>query len=249
MSDEHYSFSSLSAFTQCPLMYKFGHIDRLPGQDNAFGNYGTFCHKLLEEYANGKIPAWALAEAYEEGYDSAMSSATFPPYPKGMGEKYYQAGLRYFSEFTGYGDEYEILAVEKEFSLYIRDIKIVGFIDLILRHKETGEITVVDHKSKSRSSMKKITTYLRQLYIYAAYIYREYHVYPRWLKFNMFREGFWIEEEFSQETYDETMDWVQEVVAAIRSEVDWEPHVNHYFCRWVCSYLMDCPCRDEVLLE
>lgn len=247
---EHYSFSSLSAYCQCPLMYKLGHIDGYPSQDNAFGNFGSFCHKLLQDYATGKTPAWALADAYEEGYDSAMMNASFPPYPKGLGEKYYQAGLQYFEGFSGFGDQYEVLSAEEEFVFYIRDIKMVGFIDLILRDKNTGEITVVDHKSKSRSSMKKsIGTYRRQLYIYAGYIKEKYGVYPRWLKFNMFREGYWIEEEFSEKDFEEAIEWAETVVAEIRSETEWEPHVEQYFCRWVCSYLMDCPCRDEVLIR
>lgn len=41
-----WSFSSLSAYSHCPMMFKLTYIDHAAKEDNAFGQYGTFCHSL-----------------------------------------------------------------------------------------------------------------------------------------------------------------------------------------------------------
>ena len=41
-----WSYSRLTAFEQCPMMYKLKYIDRMPDEPNAFSQYGTFCHGL-----------------------------------------------------------------------------------------------------------------------------------------------------------------------------------------------------------
>lgn len=41
-----WSFSSLSAFRQCPMMWKLLYIDGGVRQQNAYAEFGTFCHKL-----------------------------------------------------------------------------------------------------------------------------------------------------------------------------------------------------------
>lgn len=46
-----WSFSKLSAFETCPMGFKLQYLDRVPSDGNAFSDYGTLCHKLLEEWA------------------------------------------------------------------------------------------------------------------------------------------------------------------------------------------------------
>lgn len=229
------------------MMFKLQYIDRAYRDDNAFAQYGTWCHKILERYAKGQLPLIAMAEAYENGYDTAVTKP-WPPFPKGMPEKYYEQGLNYFESFDGFGEQYEILSVEEKFELDIGGYPFIGLADLVLKDKDTGEITVVDHKSKSSSTMDKdLPTYRRQLYIYAAYVKKKYGVFPKYLKFNLFRENEWVTEEFSQEAFDETMRWVVDTIESILFEADWKVSCSSYFCRFVCSVFNDCPAKDAVL--
>ena len=229
------------------MMFKLTYIDKVERQDNAFSEFGTFCHKLLESYATDKLPLIALAEEYETGFDNAVRHF-FPPFPKGMGQKYFDAGKKYFEEFEGFGEDWEILAVEERFELDIECNKLVGIADLVLRHRETGEIMVVDHKSKSAASMKKeLAVYQRQLYIYAMFVREKWGVWPSVLRFNMFKEGYNIDEPFDPVRVDETKQWILDTIRQIREEKDWKISSSSYFCRWVCSCIDHCPARDAVI--
>lgn len=228
-------------------MFKLTYIDKVERQDNAFSEFGTFCHKLLESYATDKLPLIALAEEYESGFDDSVRHC-FPPFPKGMGQKYYEAGKRYFENFEGFGEEWEILSVERWFELDIEGNKIAGLADLVLRHKVTGEIMVVDHKSKSATSMKRdLDVYRKQLYIYAMYVKEKWGVWPSILRFNMFKEGFNIDEPFDLSQVEATKQWILDTIREIREEKEWKVSSSSYFCRWVCSCIDHCPARDAVI--
>lgn len=245
--DFSFSFSKLSAFEQCPLSFKLQYLDRVPNENNAFAEYGTHCHEILEKWAKGALPDFLMASAYEEGYDQALQHS-FPPFPKGMPQKYFDAGLHYFESFEGFGDQYDVLTVEEKFRIPIGGHPFVGIADLVLQNRETGEIEVIDHKSKSMSSMKKeLATYRKQLYLYAAFVKERFGVFPAKLRFNMFRDGVFIDEPFSLAEYEAAMRWVVDTIDQIFLERDWEPHQDGYFCRWICGVLGSCPLREKIL--
>lgn len=242
-----FSFSALETYNHCPMQFKLQYIDRVSQIENSFAQYGSFCHSLLEGYAKNKIPDFALAEEYEKNYDTNVTTP-WPPFPKGMAQKYYDQGLKYFESFQGFGEEYEVLSVEEKFQLDIGGYPFVGLADLVLRDKTTGDITVIDHKSKSSSTMAKdLPTYRRQLYIYAAYVKEKFGVYPKYLKFNLFRENDWVTEEFDLQQFEDTMKWVVETIEAILFETDWKVSSSSYFCRFVCGVFCECPAKEAVL--
>lgn len=219
----------------------------MPSEGNAFSDYGTLCHEILEEWAKGTLPGIALAEEYEKRYDKAVSHS-FPPFPKGMSQKYYDAGLAYFENFDGFGDNIEILTVEERFEIDIEGYTFVGIADLVIRDKKTGEITVIDHKSKSASQMKKdLPVYRKQLYTYAAFVKQKFGVYPAKLQFNMFKEGTLIDEQFDLDEFNKTMQWIVETIESILFETDWMVSTSSYYCRFVCGCFDYCPAKDAVL--
>lgn len=63
--------------------------------------------------------------------------------------------MTYLAEFDGFPG-FEIIGVEKEFNSMIAGEQFVGIIDLLLRDKKTDEIVIVDFKSCSLASFKKI---------------------------------------------------------------------------------------------
>lgn len=235
------------------MAFKLQYIDKVQQDGNYFSDYGTYAHELLEQYAKDQIPVFALAEAYEEGYADAITHKP-PPFPKGMADRYYEAGLRYFESFEGFGDEWEIAvidgkpAVECRFEIDIGGYPFVGVADLVLRHKRTGGYMVVDHKSKSKKSMdKEIHIYRRQLYVYAAFIKEKLGVFPETLRFNMFKEGYYIDEHFNMDAYNETMEWIVDTIESILLESQWLVSESSYFCRFICSVLDYCPAKNAIL--
>lgn len=191
--------------------------------------------------------SFELADAYEAEYDEAVKHY-FPPFPKGMAGQYYDEGLQYFQSFDGFGDDKEILSVEDKFELDIRGNRFVGIADLVLRDRNTGDIIVIDHKSKSMNSMKKAQyENTRQLYTYAAYVKERFGEFPTLLQFNMFRYGVNINEPFAMERYEETMDWIERTIAEIKAEKEWKVSSSGYFCRFICSTRLHCPVGEEIM--
>lgn len=191
--------------------------------------------------------SFELADAYEAEYDEAVKHY-FPPFPKGLAGRYYDEGLQYFRSFDGFGGDMEILSVEDKFELDIRGNRFVGIADLVLRDRNTGDITVIDHKSKSMNSMKKAQyENTRQLYTYAAYVKERFGAFPTLLRFNMFRYGVNIDEPFSMDRYAETMDWIERTIAEIRAEREWKVSSSSYFCRFICSTRLYCPIAGEIM--
>ena len=118
------------------MMFRLGYLDKVPQSNNGFADYGTLCHSVLENYATGKTPIFAMAEEYKRRFDNEVLSP-FPPFPRGMAQKYYEAGLTYFENFAGFGN-YEIISAEERFELDIGGHLFVGVADLVLRNKDTG---------------------------------------------------------------------------------------------------------------
>ena len=250
-SDMKFSFSRLESFCQCPLSFKLKYLDHVPQDGNFYSDYGTFAHGLLERYAKEEIPSFALAQVYEEGFDEAVTHDP-PPFPKGLLDRYYDAGLAYFNTFDGFGEEWKVAlidgkpAVEQKFEIQIGGYPFVGILDLLLVNEKTGEYMVVDHKSKSKSSMdKSLPVFKRQLYIYAAYVKEKLGVTPSTLCFNMFKEGYLLKIPFSQEEFDEAMTWVVDTIEQILLEFEFEPTPSEYFCRFICSVAQSCPLYGE----
>lgn len=245
-TDFRWSFSKLSAYETCPRMFYLNYIAKKPDMDNAFGMYGTVCHDVLERWARGELLDFELEDAYEKLYDEKMT-LPFPPFPRGMGGKYFTAGKEYFAGFEGFGDEYEILSAEEKFETIIGGYRFSGICDLVLRHKVTGDIIVIDHKSKSMNSMKKeLATYKKQLYIYAIYVKEQFGVYPKLLRFNMFKDGVFIDEEFSEEKLQDVKDWIASCIEKIMQDTTWQYTPSQYFCDHICGMAPYCPHMSQI---
>ncbi len=228
------------------MAFKLQYIDKVPLEQNAYAEYGTHCHSVLERWAKGELMSFELADVYTAEYDQAVKHY-FSPFPRGLAGKYYDEGLAYFDGFDGFGDQ-EILSVEDKFEIDIRGNRFVGIADLILRDRNTGAISVIDHKSKSMNSLKKaLFENTRQLYTYAAYVKERFGVFPDLLRFNMFRYGVFIDEPFSMERYNETMDWIERTIEGIRAEKDWQVSSSGYFCKFICSVRDHCPIGNEII--
>jgi len=209
-------------------------------ESNAFSEYGTLAHSILEEWADGFLTAEELPLEYERRYGSVVTS-WFPPFPKGYAQKAYDQGLDYFRGFNGFGEGLEIVSAEKKYITKIGQYTFSGIVDLVLKDKE-GNFIVYDHKTKSAASMKKeMDLYRRQLYIYARFVYEEFGVFPKTIGFNMIKTNEVIEETFNKEKYDETMAWVEQTIDSILMENEWGTCKSDYFCKFICGLMGHCP--------
>lgn len=237
-----WSFSRINSFYGgCRKEWKEHYIDCLDSTDSFDGQFGGFCHKILEMYFKGELTEFDLAQYYEDNYHDYV---TIPcPYPNG--DTKYEKGLEYFSNFSFPIDEYEVLGVEKEVRFKIKnEYDCVGYIDVLLRHKSTGEITLLDHKSStikilkngniSKSDIEHFEAFKRQQYLYSSVVLAEYGRVDK-LAWNMFKDGTKIEIPWSQEALDDTMDWAYNTIKNIEKETDYSAKPNYYYCVNLCS--------------
>ena len=249
-----YSFSKLAAFKQCPMSFYLSYVkgDKPDEIENYFSQFGSFAHKLLEQWALGELPSFCLAEEWTAGYDENVVMPP-PPFPRGMSEKFYNAALDYFENFDGFGDEWEVVSAEKKFVLNLEGYQISGIADLLLRNVNTGEFWIIDHKSKSLNSLKKeLNIYRKQLYLYAMWCKETYGAYPTKISFNMFKEGCFVDEAFSLDALEETKRWFLDTIHEIE-DFDvfelWEAKYNSYFCSNICGVCQECDTYHEKRAE
>ncbi|HBL82406.1 MAG TPA: hypothetical protein DD391_07405 [Clostridiales bacterium] len=249
-----WSFSSVRAYAQCPLQFRLVYIDALPKINNAFAEWGTFCHLLLEQFYRGKLPGSALAEEYQKGYQGHIKQRFPYNEQKDLNRSYYEAGLAYFTGFAGDFPTCEILSVEQKIRFSVGGYPFIGFIDLILRDKTDGKIILCDHKSKAKfKTAAEKKEYLRQLYLYAPYIKKVYGAYPKTLLFNMFRIGEQVKEPFCTTARREAEAWFCQTIAAIYRDTTFEARPNSFFCDQLCSAGQHCPhsrrCREDAYAD
>ena len=260
-SNFRYSFSKIAAFRQCPMSFYLTYVEN-PGSDDElpgyFSEYGSLMHSILEQYYKGQLPVFCLADEWRSRYESEVIVAP-PPFPKGFGEKIYNAAIQYLENFEGVPDGYNVLSVEKKFVLDIGGYPVSGIADLVLCNTALQpDIIIVDHKTKSMASMKKeYQIYRMQLYLYAIWCKQEYGVYPKTLRFNMVKDMVNIDEPFDETMVDVTKKWfldgIREIEACDLFE-DWhscigaEETKEPYFCKWICSVNPSCDDYQRVHL-
>lgn len=242
-----WSYSRLHSFEQCKYGWFLRYIHGTEKEEKFYASYGTFIHKLIELYYRGIFTASELKDAFVSGF-SGNVIGTRPS--DSIVTKHIAAGIRYFKNFRPV--PFHVLEVEKKIRFEIDRIPMVAIIDIL--GEENGELVIVDNKSrdlKPRSHRGKPTAQdrtldemLRQLYIYAGAVKSEYGKFPSALCFNCFKTGVFIREPFQKERYDEAVRWAKERIEEIKSEEDFNPNPEYFFCKFLCDVSYDCIYKD-----
>lgn len=217
-------------------MYSYCMTPAVEKQDNAFAQYGTLAHQLIEAWATGSICPCDLADEWDRLYPAVVTE----PFPyaaaKGYDIRYFEAGRDYFANFSGFGEGWNVVSVEEEFFSTIGGFPFRGFADLLLRHEPSGELMLVDHKSTSAASIKKSAEkHTSQTYLYAGMVAEKYGQYPSILMVNYFKAGKSSIIPFCKEEYANTIQWAADTAAEISLATDFPRCEDFYFCNNICS--------------
>lgn len=236
IDDMVFSFSRLNCFHQCPYQWMLQYIECVEGENNAFAEFGSLSHDILERYAKGELEIYELPLAYEEEYDKFVEHKFPPNKYVNLNESYKKQGREYFENFEGFGD-YEIVSIEEEFEFLIDNIKIKGLLDLLVKDKD-GNYHIIDHKSSDPKSAKskKAQEYWMQMTLYAIWVYQKYGAYPVKLHINAFRKQQWFTIDFNEAEIDSIKKWVIDTVDAIKKEEKFPPKSDQFFCRFLCNF-------------
>ena len=242
-----WSFSRVNY--ECLYELKLNYIDGESKSSSAYSQFGAFCHKILEMYAKGEIEYYELSSYYEDHFDEEVT-LDFPPNKyTDLREKAFYSGLEYFENIDLNLNDYEILGVEKEVRFEIGGYNFVGYIDLLLRNPNTGEITILDHKSSSIKILKNgkvsksdqwhFEQFKKQLLLYSIPVLEEYGRVD-YLKWNMFKDHKTIQIPFSRLELDKAKEWALAKIREVENETEWSKHPSYFYCNNLCSMREHC---------
>ena len=241
-----YSYTQLTTYDTCHWNYFLKYIEEpeIEEAGNAFSEYGSLIHELIDLWARGEIAMTDLKDEYIARYADAVVHS-FPRMMRGISEKMYDAGIDYFENFDGFPG-FDIVGTETKYETEIAGKKFTGIVDMLLRDKFTGQLTILDHKSKSLATFKKEEkTIYRQQYLYSKFIYENYGEWPAVLAFNLFREGGVIKEKpFDAAEYEKVLDWAARIINEIEEndpigmlQMKEKPDL---FCNEICGMRTNC---------
>lgn len=253
-----WSFSRLNSFDGCKYEWLLKYIEE-PGNNanSCYGQFGSLCHGLLENYANGEIHLFDLPNEYERRFLSLITEDFPKRGEKDFRQEYFDKGYDYFCNFEGFGEDMEVLGVEKKVDFVLDGYKFIGYIDLLLRNQKTNEIIILDHKSSSlkfkkngelsKSSLPKFDEFKKQLYLYSIPVVEEYGHVDK-LQWNLFKDQNSITVPWKKNEFEETKSWALDMIHQIENETEWDARPDYMYCYYLCSKRRDgCPYKYQTL--
>lgn len=240
-----YSFSSVNSFENCQYGFYLTYIDANERTNNFFGEFGTLCHSVLEEYFFNRLEQEELEKYFTEQYCIQVVSAP-PAFLPNAKEDYFQKGLNYFRNFEFDKSIYNVIIVEEAIDIIMPDFKFVVKPDLILQEKKSGKYILVDFKTANilkngKPDKVKIKNYLNQFNLYAWGLWNgrqiEISEIQIWFIINNIIETILI----NNDDIMNTLDWFRNNIQNIKNEEDFVANnKNSFFCNQLCSVSQFC---------
>lgn len=201
--------------------------------------------KITLSHAKGELGLFELSDYFVAHYDEEVKEFVYHK-TADIRENYKQKAIEYFDNIDIDFGKYEILGIEKKCDFEINGYKFTGYIDLLLREKDTRKIVLIDHKSSKypygkkgkllKSEKDKFQQYKRQLYLYSIQVFNEYGVFPDRIGWNYFRDRKWDFLDFNKEDYEEAKKWAIDTLEEVRNTSEFPPTVDFYYCYNLCKF-------------
>jgi putative RecB family exonuclease len=165
--------SSIAAFKECPLAFKFSYVERLPEPPSPWASKGTLVHKALEllmlRAPADRTPdaaladlgaAWQLLETDPEFAELELTPDAWAEFHTSAQELV----LRYFELEDP--TRVEPIGLELKLEARLGDLRVRGIIDRLDRDAD-GELVVTDYKTGSVPTERYEGKSLAGVHIYA----------------------------------------------------------------------------------
>lgn len=255
LKDKELSYSRLELYRQCPYAFYLRYIvdddDCYLNENNFYAELGIYVHLILEKIFKGELDVDDALDYYIEHYEENVLYET----RESVMMHSYELCADYFAEVDfDWLKDYEILGVEKEIHTELNGYKFRGYIDLLLRHKGTGEIYIVDHKSSSypmskdgkkvlKSGEKSLEKYKRQMYLYSKAVYDEYGEYPSYIVWNHFKDKRILKIPFDMKEYEDALVMIEATIHVIENDDEFPMMEDYFFCHQLCNFRGSCEYR------
>ena len=183
-------------FSECPHRWKLNYVDDLSiRESNIYLIFGTAMHEVLQKYLEVMYNLTAiradqigldrvLREKMVEGFKRAEQEDGKPPCTKQELQEFYEDGMEIIDFFKKKRNmyfnkkNYELIGCEVPIEVDLqKNIKMIGYLDVVIRHKPTGMITIYDIKTSTKGWnkwMKKDENKTQQLLLYKQFYAKQY---------------------------------------------------------------------------
>lgn len=236
-------------FKQCPLLYRFRAVDRIPETPSAAQVRGTVVHAALEQLyglpaaertreraAELVGPAWARVLADSPELADVFDATELP----GLLDDAGALVARYFTleDPTAFEPESCELRVETELS---DGVLLRGFVDRV-DVAPTGEVRVVDYKTGASPREVGEARALFQMKFYAVVLWRTRGVVPHQLRLIYLKDGqvlTYAPDAAELERFERTLSAIWSAILAAGATGDFRPNPGR-LCDW-CDHKVRCP--------
>lgn len=204
MSNRKISFSQYQMWKGCPHRWKLTYIDKISGyKQSTAALFGTVMHEVLQEYVK-TIYDKSINEANQLQLDEMLKNGLRDNYKKLLEEskgnhfsnqkelsEYYSDGVQILQWFKSHRadffmkKDYELIGIETPINIIPLEthptIRLVGFLDLVIKNTKTGEIYIYDFKTSTNGwtkYAKNDKTKTSQLVLYKTYYAKQYGINP-----------------------------------------------------------------------
>lgn len=243
-----FSFSRLHAYEQCPYLFYLQYIEKRDGESNFYAANGSAMHEVFEELFNGEITIDECPQAYIDKFDLICEKAK-----QSTMDKTFEDCIDYLCQMDDIDrDKYEILGVEMKLEFKIDKYNFVGFVDLLVKNKETGEIILIDHKQAThfmkkdgvtplKNQLENFSAYKKQMYIYCYGLLQTKGIKIDKIVWHHFRDaGQLTVIPFDAEEMDYTLGWVKYTIEKIKKDKEFLNNPSYMLCSVLCDFKNDC---------
>jgi len=191
------SYSQVSMYSECPLHWKLNYVDKLKISESSIHLiFGSAMHEVLQTYLNimymdsvknadildlNKLLRDKLIEQFKEAEEQDGK----PPCTKEELMEFFDDGILIIDFFKKRRGEYfskrdwELIGCEIPIEVDLKNnIKMVGYIDVVMRHIPTDSIKIIDIKTSTmgwNKWMKKDENKTQQLLLYKQFYSKQYN--------------------------------------------------------------------------
>ena len=247
-----WSFSRLHAWEQCPYAFYLKYIEQRDGESNYYAANGKCMHEVFEAILTNQIPLDECTQCYADKYDLICETTK-----QSTMDSTYEKCIDYLCTIDGIDlEKYEILGVELKLDFNIGKYKFVGYADLVVKNKKSGEVILVDHKQATHFMKKDGTPLKNQLENFLAYRHQMY-IYCKGLKdyfgidvnkiiWHHFKDnGELTIIPFEADEYEETLQWAANTIEKIKKDKKFLNKRSYVLCSSLCDYRNDCEYKNE----
>lgn len=250
-----WSFSRVKSYIQCPYQFYLKYIVKDDEVSNYYAFTGKLMHECLEQILKQEITMDRAVQKFETEY---MESESDFYIKKKIKEKSFELCMDYLCVLDLKElKQFNILGVELELQLEIEDYEYVGYIDLLLEEKATGDIIIVDHKSSQypfkkngqqvlKNHEKEFEYYKKQMYLYCHGVYQKFNKYPKKIMWNHFKSNKYAVIDFNKHEYQEAIQWFVDTIHEIEKDKHFLAKTEFFYCVNLCGFRDDCEYREDL---